>query len=484
MLLHISLDAWIKEYSADPNAALVELANMLVQAAGLQKVHLDLGSVRGMGEDGDPLDELINEARCAELIEEAAQRKSYLEPYPLVDKKTGKKFKAGLNKVIEQLLEKIKHEILFDQVLLPWLVEWMTILSLSPHRGVRHTGVEVGMTMMCKLASLQVEVMSTKSAKERLAAGGAGKGGKKSSVTENLEKESKRLADQAQCIAEATQNIFDTVFLHRYRDSCDEMRVSCVSALGRCIEKLPGTYLHDTFLKYMGWLVYDPSAAVRGTAITRLVSIYKLNSGETAALTNFTTRFEDRFIEMIADTDKNVSIEAIKLATALKQAGMLDKERQAVRNALQLMSMTTDLQPALWKALAAFLQLHLHVKKNAADDAPDSPDKSGGGGAIAAGGISRLTNSPLVQLATLLRATPEDYDANAGTSEVPKAGEGSAGEDEKREKDLDDRCTRMVGAMKTMEPSLTDWPAYVELVRPSSNPSPPRRIRPSATYLP
>ena len=116
LLLSVSLDEWLQEYSADPNAAIVNLANAMVYASGLRKVTaLDLGSVRGDGEE-DPLDELLNEARCAEVVEEAQARKSYLEPYPLADRKTGKRFKQALTRLVEALLEKIKHEVVYDQV--------------------------------------------------------------------------------------------------------------------------------------------------------------------------------------------------------------------------------------------------------------------------------------------------------------------------------------------------------------------------------
>jgi hypothetical protein len=58
------LDEWLQEYSADPNAAIVNLANAMVYASGLRKVTaLDLGSVRGDGEE-DPLDYL--KSKCLE----------------------------------------------------------------------------------------------------------------------------------------------------------------------------------------------------------------------------------------------------------------------------------------------------------------------------------------------------------------------------------------------------------------------------------
>jgi len=52
-------------------------------------VHLDLASVTG--ENGeDPLDELLTEANCQQLVEAARERNTFREPYPIVDRKHGR----------------------------------------------------------------------------------------------------------------------------------------------------------------------------------------------------------------------------------------------------------------------------------------------------------------------------------------------------------------------------------------------------------
>ena len=109
MLLSISLDEWIRWYTQEPNAALVAYANFLVYAAGLRKVHLDLATVVGGGND-DPLDELFNDDNMSALYETAQANGTYLEPPPLADKKNGahKKYRTLLIKLSEQLLEKVR----------------------------------------------------------------------------------------------------------------------------------------------------------------------------------------------------------------------------------------------------------------------------------------------------------------------------------------------------------------------------------------
>ena len=69
------------------------------------------------------------------------------------------------------LIEKMKHEILFDNVLLPWCVEWLNIMSNNTHRGIRHTGTEAAIGLMVQLAGLLAELDSSKQSKERLQSG-------------------------------------------------------------------------------------------------------------------------------------------------------------------------------------------------------------------------------------------------------------------------------------------------------------------------
>ena len=160
MLLSISLDAWIRSYTVDPTASIVELSNFLVFASGLEKVHLDLLSVTHDGQE-DPLDALLTEQNCQDLVDEANERKAYREPYPLAEKKGAahKRYRQLLTQLYTSLLDKVKHEILYDDVLLPWLVEWLTIVTQSGHRGLRHTGTELAMGVMVHLCELQAELL-------------------------------------------------------------------------------------------------------------------------------------------------------------------------------------------------------------------------------------------------------------------------------------------------------------------------------------
>ena len=51
--------------------------------------------------------------------------------------------------------------------------------------------------------------------------------------------------------------IFRGVFVFRYRDVVPDIRSICIQELGLWIIKLPSLYLEDSYLKYLGWTLYD-----------------------------------------------------------------------------------------------------------------------------------------------------------------------------------------------------------------------------------
>ena len=41
------------------------------------------------------------------------------------------------------LIDKIKHQIIFDEKLLPYLLDWLFVCSMSTARCMRHTAAEL-----------------------------------------------------------------------------------------------------------------------------------------------------------------------------------------------------------------------------------------------------------------------------------------------------------------------------------------------------
>ena len=85
-----------------------------MRAGGIENVHLSLADLPKLPEGADPIEELLTEEKREMLITAASDNGWYVEPYPLSDKKLTKAFKRGLWKLMETLLEKVKHEMASD----------------------------------------------------------------------------------------------------------------------------------------------------------------------------------------------------------------------------------------------------------------------------------------------------------------------------------------------------------------------------------
>ena len=103
-ILNISVDGWIEVYTSDKRAGIVEWFDMAVQAAGTELT---------------------------------------------------KAFKHGLWKLMETLLDKVKHEILFDEVLMPRLLEWFEICRKEVHASAQH-GAQHDTRPLCACAPLRL----------------------------------------------------------------------------------------------------------------------------------------------------------------------------------------------------------------------------------------------------------------------------------------------------------------------------------------
>jgi hypothetical protein len=385
-------------------------------------------------DEDEVLEAVITDGTCEQMVETARDAGAYVEPYPLADKKTGKKHRAGVIGLWRALIDKTKNEEAFDNVLLPWCIEWQCIMSSSMHRGLRHTGTEVAMALMVRLTELLVELETQQQAKQRQQASQGGKKGA-SGMAALVEQEIDKLKTQVEALRELLQTVFKGVFIERYRDSCDEIRVCCLSGLGRAMCLHEGVFLHDTYLKYFGWMLNDTAALVRATTVGQLHHVYKAHGEEhTDRLTNFTHRFEGRLVEMSRDVDTKVSVEAIKLINTLHELELLADKKKAVEEAMQVMRLNELSQ---LKALVPLVNKHMaRADGDGADPGTAKASKKSKKGAAAAA----TADQPLVQLAKLAW--------------------GSAGEVER----LPEVCGRIVASMRPLTPALSDWAAYTNLL--------------------
>ena len=113
---------------------------------------------------------------------------------------------------------------------MPWLIEWLMVLSNSKARCVRHTACEVAMELFGHLGTISAELQSMRAAKEKLQ---TGKQKKKDNMAATLAADAQKLDEQEQEVGNMMTTIFEQIFVHRYRDSHDEIRAVCIAALGK-----------------------------------------------------------------------------------------------------------------------------------------------------------------------------------------------------------------------------------------------------------
>ena len=183
------------------------------------------------------------------------------------------------------------------------------------------------MALMVRMTELAVELATQATAKQRQASKPGKKGG--AGMAAILKEEVQKLQENETALEEMVTAAFTGLFVERYRDRAEEVRASCLSALGRVMQLHPSMFLADTYLKYLGWSLSDMAAAVRAASLSQLSAVYTAHGAAeeicrvdgkpvsgAERLLNFTRRFESRFIEMTRDVDAKVAVEAPARRTA------------------------------------------------------------------------------------------------------------------------------------------------------------------------
>ncbi|KAJ7408379.1 hypothetical protein WISP_121233 [Willisornis vidua] len=112
--------------------------------------------------------------------------------------------------------------------------------------------------------------------------------------------------------------IFKGTFLNRYRDVIPEIRATCIEEIGNWIKTYPDAFLNDSYLKYVGWMLYDKQAEVRLKCLLGLQGIYSRKE-LVSRMDLFTSRFKDRIVSMPLDKDHEVAVQAMKLLMLMSQ---------------------------------------------------------------------------------------------------------------------------------------------------------------------
>jgi cohesin complex subunit SA-1/2 len=249
--------------------------------------------------------------------------------YPLIA--TGasfKKFKSSFSEFLERIVEQCQHSVLFDEYMLDTLIIWLVGFTDSQVRAFRHTCtlacmklvtalVHVANSVSGELDNTQHQIDAEKK-RQQAKKGAAGKMEKLLMKRAELQRHSAELGD-------TMRGIFSSVFVHRYRDVRPEIRALCLTELGVWMIDYRTHFLADSYLKYVGWCLYDKVGEVRLASVGVLEGLYRTE--ETAPhLELFTQRFKERLLSMRLDVEDSVCVKAIWLAGHLLSLDQLEPE--------------------------------------------------------------------------------------------------------------------------------------------------------------
>ncbi|KAJ8122798.1 hypothetical protein ONZ43_g1099 [Nemania bipapillata] len=148
--------------------------------------------------------------------------------------------------------------------------------------------------------------------------------GKNKALIEDTQKTLDSAKENREFIDIKVKDLFDIVFVHRYRDIDPKIRAECIEALGTWVCNLPTVYMSPEYLRYLGWLLSDVNVTTRLEVLKQLAKVLKRDAEK---LAHFIDRFRPRLVEMATrDSEASVRVAAIAVVDILRGSGMLEPE--------------------------------------------------------------------------------------------------------------------------------------------------------------
>ncbi|OZC07917.1 hypothetical protein X798_05024 [Onchocerca flexuosa] len=299
------IDNWIEEYERHPDNALVQLQQFFISCCGCKGI---ISSV------------MLQTMEYSEIIRQMTdQFDEDTGDYPLVmPGPLWKKFKQTLADFVLLLVNKCKSSYVFDQRLMDGVIQLLTGLADSQVRAFRHTSTFIAMKLSSALVDVALELVDLKAKnikqveteKAKLRVEGP------NSRLDILINKKAEIDDKTEDIRQMLTYIFKSVFVHRYRDIVPDIRSICINELGQWMSIYPDHFLEDSYLKYIGWSLYDKVSDVRLKCILALLPLYG-QPHMAQKLELFTNKFKDRLVSMVMDKDSDVAVRACQLLTEI-----------------------------------------------------------------------------------------------------------------------------------------------------------------------
>jgi len=316
--ISMAVKQWWDDYHKNSSGAVRKLANMVLQACGINE-----GLPPHCFEEGD--DERDVDDFIRQLVENCTSGDADMTMHITGASKASRKFRDNFADFWDKFVGHAPEPYLLslqDNPFCPWL----HAMSTSQLMILRLVAVMAGLEIMLALVGKANDALDAMNTLERLydaakSKKGKGEAEKIARLKEQLENKKEIRAH----VEETLATFFNSIVVHRHRDTSPEIRTKSIAAIGSLVLQYKSKFLENSFLKYIGWALYDKHPDVRSAALTAIGNMYE--DGLANELEMFTSRFRDRVLQMRLDKDKGVSVLAIQTAVSMAQKELLDAEQ-------------------------------------------------------------------------------------------------------------------------------------------------------------
>ncbi|VDP90268.1 unnamed protein product [Echinostoma caproni] len=364
------VDDWIEQYKTNREPAMLELIQFFISCSGCK---------------GKVTPEMYSQSTHADIIRRMTEEfDEDSGEYPLIQSSPAwRRFRSNFVEFIQVLIRQCQYSIIYDQCMIDQVISLLTGLTDSQVRAFRHTSTLASMKMMTALVDVALNVSINRDNTQRQYEAERAKmlNRRASDRLEGLMQRRQELEENMEEVKNMLIYLFKGVFVHRYRDSQPEIRAICMQEIGVWMRRYPAMFLDDSYLKYVGWTLFDRVGDVRVQCLRALQPLY-----EDPALINslelFTSRFKSRLVDMTLDKETEVAVQAVKLVSCILKHNDSVLEDKDCENIYELVYCT---HRPLAQAAGEFLTLKLFEVDS---HAPPTKTKKG---------KRRSENTPLIR---------------------------------------------------------------------------------------
>ncbi|MCJ1376989.1 hypothetical protein MMC17_000079 [Xylographa soralifera] len=331
---------WISRYDDHNANAMCELVNFVLRCTGCD-LQVDVHDI-------DDPDNVPN--KLTDLQEEFQAQK--ITDYPLISKARSTLFSRAVMTDFFQSLVTSAHAkglLYSDVALLENIQIWVTTMSSSGIRPFRHTATVISLAIASALCGLMRDIVDNIATTTRQKDSERKKKSVNKGRVSALQTKVGEIEKKKDLVESWLKDIFDTVFIHRYRDVDPKVRADCSTALGSWIATCPDIFFEGQYLRYLGWVLSDVSAPTRAEVVKQLLRLYK-NKDNVGRLRAFTEKFRSRMVEMATqDAEPTIRASVVELLDMIREVGLLEPD-----DIDTIGKLIFDSEPRVRKAVSGF----------------------------------------------------------------------------------------------------------------------------------